>query len=223
MVHIHLAETEKENLDYIEREGSRPIKRLGELGVLGPNVIAAHSVWLNKQDIKILGKHDVKISHNPTSNMKLSIGKAISYEEMKKANLTVGLATDGCASNNNLDMFESMKIATLLQKFHTNEQTVMPAHEVFDMATINGARSLGLNAGEIAEGKLADILLIDLKHVSMVPNHDIISNLVYSANGSVVNTTICNGQILMIDRIVKDEFKVMETCQKHAANLVNDE
>jgi len=222
LIHIHLAETEKENLDYKERTGKRPVEALAELGFLGPNVLAAHSVWFSEQDIQTLGKFDVKISHNPTSNMKLSVGRAVSYEALKAAKLTVSLGTDGCASNNNLDMFESMKIATLLQKFHTNDQTVMPAHETFSMATINGARSLGLDSGVIEEGKLADILLVELKHPAMTPNHDLISNLVYSANGSVVTTTICNGKVLMRDRKVKDELNVIEKCQEHAAKLVEE-
>ncbi len=222
LIHIHLAETEKENLDYIEREGGRPVEKLAELGFFGANVICAHGVWLNEKDIRTLAEFDVKISHNPTSNMKLAIGSAIPYEQLTAAGLTVSLGTDGCASNNNLDMFESMKVATLLQKFHTNQQTVMPAHEVFEMATINGARSLRLDAGEVAEGKLADLLLVDLKHPSMVPNHDLISNLVYSANGSIVRTTICNGKILMLDRKVEGEEEVIEKCQEHAARLVND-
>jgi len=222
LIHIHLAETEKENFNYKERIGKRPVEALAELDFLGSNVIAAHSVWFNEQDIQTLGKFDVKISHNPTSNMKLSVGRAVSYEALKSAKLTVSLGTDGCASNNNLDMFESMKIATLLQKFHTNDQTVMPAHEAFSMATINGARSLGLDSGVIEEGKLADILLVELKHPAMTPNHDIISNLVYSANGSVVTTTICNGKVLMLDRKVKDELNVIEKCQEHAAKLVEE-
>ena len=220
LIHIHLAETEKETLDYIDRTGKRPVEFLAEAGFLGPNVLACHSVWFNKQDIEILGKFDVKICHNPTSNMKLAVGRAISYDAMKLANLTISLGTDGCASNNNLDMFETMKLATLLQKFQTNAQTVMPAHEVFDMATINGAKSLRLEAGMIQEGKLADILLIDLKHPLMTPNHDLISNLVYSANGSVVATTICDGKILMQDHVVEGEEEVIEKSQDHAMKLV---
>jgi 5-methylthioadenosine/S-adenosylhomocysteine deaminase len=222
LIHIHIAETEKEVLDYIDRTGKRPIELLEEDGFFGPNVLACHSVWLNDKDIKTLSKFDVKISHNPTSNMKLAVGRAISYEKLKSSGLTVSLGTDGCASNNNLDMFETMKLATLLQKFQTNEQTIMPAHEVFDMATINGAKALRLNAGVIEEGKLADILLIDLKAPTMTPNHDLISNLVYSANGSVVTTTICDGKVLMLNRKVKDEAKVIEKCQDHASKLVNE-
>jgi 5-methylthioadenosine/S-adenosylhomocysteine deaminase len=221
LIHMHLAETEKENQDYMERTGKRPVELLSELGFFGPDVIAAHSVWFNNKDIETLGKFDVKTSHNPISNMKLAIGKAISYKVLTSAGVTVSLGTDGCASNNNLDMFESMKIATLLQKFQTNDQIVMPTTEVFDMATINGAKTLRLDAGIIAEGKLADLLLVDIKHPAMTPNHDLISNLVYSANGSVVNTMICDGKIVMQDRKVEGELEVIEKCREHATRLMN--
>jgi 5-methylthioadenosine/S-adenosylhomocysteine deaminase len=221
LIHMHLAETEKENQDYKERTGKRPVELLSELGFFGPDVIAAHSVWFNEKDIETLGKFDVKTSHNPISNMKMAIGKAIPYQALTSAGVTVSLGTDGCASNNNLDMFESMKIATLLQKFQTNDQIVMPTTEVFEMATINGAKTLRLDAGIIAEGKLADLLLIDVKHPAMIPNHDLISNLVYSANGSVVNTMICDGKIVMQDRKVEGELEVIEKCKEHATRLMS--
>jgi 5-methylthioadenosine/S-adenosylhomocysteine deaminase len=220
LIHIHLAETEKENMDYVEHNKKRPVEKLAELEFLGPNVLAAHSVWLNDKDIKTLAEHDVKISHNPISNMKLAVGSAIQYQMLKAAGLTISLGTDGCASNNNLDMFESMKIATILQKFQTNDQTIMPCHEAFALATINGAKALGLDAGVIDEGKLADIILVDLRQPAMTPNHDLISNLVYSANGSIVTTTICDGKVLMHDRKVDGEEEVIEQCQKHAAELI---
>jgi 5-methylthioadenosine/S-adenosylhomocysteine deaminase len=221
LLHIHLAETEKENADYQERYGKRPVILLDDLGFFGSNVVLAHGVWFTEEEIKILGNNNVKISHNPTSNMKLAVGNAIQYERMKSAGIIVSLGTDGCASNNNLDMFESMKIATLLQKFNTNNQTVMPADDVFKMATVNGAESLGLDAGAISEGALADILLIDLKHPSMVPNHDLVSNIVYSGTGSIVKTTICDGKVLMLDRVVEGEDDVIAKCQEHAERLVN--
>jgi 5-methylthioadenosine/S-adenosylhomocysteine deaminase len=221
-IHIHLAETEKETTDYIDRIGSRPVEKLAELEILRPNVLAAHSVWLNEADIRTLGKFDVKISHNPISNMKLAVGSAIQYGLLKEAGLTVSLGTDGCASNNNLDMFESMKVAALLQKYQTNDQTVLPSHDAFNMATINGAKSFGLNSGVIEEGKLADIVLVDLKQPAMTPDHDLISNLVYAANGSVANTTICDGKVIMLDRKVEGEEEIIEKCTEHAFNLVTE-
>ncbi|MBU0471009.1 MAG: amidohydrolase family protein, partial [Nanoarchaeota archaeon] len=123
-------------------------------------------------------------------------------------------------SNNNLDMFEEMKFASLLQKSQGNP-VVMSAAETFNMATINGAKAFRLNIGELKEGKLADLLLINLKDTSLTPTHNLISNLVYSANGSCVDTTICDGKILMQDRIVIGEDEIIFKAREVAKNLVN--
>jgi 5-methylthioadenosine/S-adenosylhomocysteine deaminase len=171
--------------------------------------------------MEILAKYNVKISHNPISNMKLGVGAMLAYKDLKKAGCHVSLGTDGAASNNNLDMFDSMKFAALAQKMYISDPTVLSAQEVFDIATRSGAQALRVNSGEIKEGKLADIALIDLKGPSFTPNHNLISNIVYSANGSCVDTTICNGRILMIDKKVESEEKVLEQAQDAALNLVN--
>lgn len=220
LIHFHLGETRKENIDCWKQNGKRPVPYLEEIGFLGENLIAAHCSWIIINEIKILAKHGVKISHNPVSNMKLATGGVMPYSEMRENNLVISIGTDGAASNNNLDMFESMKFATLMQKAHRWDQTVMPAYEVYEMATINGAKALGLNAGVIEEGKLADVLLIDLKKPEMTPNHDLISNLVYSANGSCVDTTICNGKILMQNRKVVGEEELLEKAGKVALEFV---
>ena len=218
LVHFHLAETKKENEDFVKKYSKKPIKYLEEIGFLDKKLIAAHCIWLNNDDINLLEKHNVKISYNPVSNMKLASG-VFNYQKMKK--LTVSLGTDGCASNNNLDMFEEMKIGSLLQKSYFNDETIMPAKEIFSIATENGAKALGLNAGKIEEGKLADVLLIDLKKPELTPNHDLISDLVYSANGSAVDTTICNGKILMKNRRVKNEEEILEKVKKVALDLIS--
>ena len=218
LVHFHLAETKKENEDFVKKYSKKPIKYLEEIGFLDKKLIAAHCIWLNNDDINLLEKHNVKISYNPASNMKLASG-VFNYQKMKK--LTVSLGTDGCASNNNLDMFEEMKIGSLLQKSYFNDETIMPAKEIFSIATENGAKALGLNAGKIEEGKLADVLLIDLKKPELTPNHDLISDLVYSANGSAVDTTICNGKILMKNRRVKNEEEILEKVKKVALDLIS--
>ncbi|MFC1690645.1 amidohydrolase, partial [Nanoarchaeota archaeon] len=165
-LHIHVSESKKEVDDCLKQHKLRPVEYLEKIGFLGHNVIACHSIWLDDKEIQILKKNDVKIAHNPASNMKLCSG-VFPYEKIKKAQLTIALGTDGCASNNNLDMLEEVKIASLLQKLNDNNPTVMPATEAFDLATINGAKAFGLNCGEIKEGKLADLLLIDLKNVQM--------------------------------------------------------
>jgi 5-methylthioadenosine/S-adenosylhomocysteine deaminase len=217
LIHFHLAETEKEIKDCIKQHGKHPVPYLEDIGFLSENLIACHCVWLNQKDINTLARYNVKIVHCPTSNMKLAIGNVLNYSGMKK--LMVSLGTDGCASNNNLDMFEEMKFATLLQKYHTKNQTIMPAHDVFNMATINGAKTLGINAGIIEPGKLADIVLIDLKEPELTPNHNLVSNLVYSANGSCVDTVICNGKILMQNKKIKDEAKILEKANQVTRKL----
>ncbi len=220
LIHIHLAETEKENHDFKEKHGKRPVPYLEEIGFLGSNLVAAHCVWLNKKDIEILAKHDVKISHNPISNMKLSVGATLPYKDLKNAGCVVSLGTDGCASNNNLDMFESMKFAALGQKAHTNDPTVMSANEVFDMATKYGAVAMRLNAGEIKEGKLADIILLNLRGPSFIPNHNLTSNIVYAANGSYVDTTICDGKVIMKEGKIEGEEVVMDKANDAAQDLI---
>jgi 5-methylthioadenosine/S-adenosylhomocysteine deaminase len=220
LIHFHLCETKKEIEDFREKNGKKPVPYLEEIGFLDEKLIAVHCVWLDKEDIAILAKHNVKISHNPISNMKLAVGGTLPYNEMKKANLVVSLGTDGAASNNNLDMFDSMKFAAIAQKYNTSDPTIMPANEIFNIATKNGAMALRLNAGEVLEGKLADVILIDLKRADLSPNHDLISSLVYSSNGSCVDTVICDGKILMQGREVQGEEEILEEAQKIAFNLV---
>jgi 5-methylthioadenosine/S-adenosylhomocysteine deaminase len=220
LIHFHLAETEKEIEDFIEKHKKRPIAFLDELGFLGKNLVAAHCVWLNKTDITAMAAQGVKISHNPQSNMKLSVGNMLHYRDLKESGCTVSLGTDGCASNNNLDMFETMKFAALGQKLFSDDPTIMPATESFEMATKSGARALGINTGEIMEGLLADILLLDLKKPCFTPNHNLTANIVYSANGSCVDTTICDGRILMEGGVVEGEEAIMEKAGTVAADLV---
>jgi 5-methylthioadenosine/S-adenosylhomocysteine deaminase len=220
LIHIHLSESKNEVDECIKKNSKRPVEYLDEIGFLGKNVITSHSIWLDDNEIDILAKNKVKVVHNPVSNMKLSSGvfpyNKIS-EKLGKSNIALG--TDGCASNNNLDMFEEMKFAALLQKLETNDPSSMPAQEAFDMATVNGAKVFNLDCGEIKEGKLADLLLIDLKNIGLLPRHNLISNLVYSANGSCVDTTICNGKILMQNRKVVGEEEILEKANEIAMKL----
>ncbi|UCF07263.1 MAG: amidohydrolase [Thermoplasmata archaeon] len=220
LIHFHLAETEPEVEDFIEKHGARPVEYLEKLGFLGENLVCAHCVWLDKRDIHTLAKHKVKISYNPVSNMKLAVGNMLHYRDLKDAGCVVSLGTDGCASNNNLDMFESMKFAALAQKLFSDDPTIMPAREAFDLATKSGALTLGLSAGEIAEGLLADVVLLDLKKPCFAPNHNLTANIVYSANGSCVDTVICDGRILMRDGRVEGEDEIMESACQVAEDLV---
>ena len=219
LVHMHLAETRKENEDCVLKYGKRPVEVLNGMKFLNRNLSIAHAVWLTKGEIRVLAKNNVTVIHNPVSNMKLATGGVMHYSEMKKAGVNVTLGTDGCASNNNLDMFESMKIAALLQKSHLWDQTVLPAKEALEMATINAGRALGLKIGELREGMLADIILINLKRPELTPNLNLASNLVYSANGNCVDTVICDGKIVMQGRKVKGEEGIIEEAERTAERL----
>ncbi|MEA1911820.1 MAG: amidohydrolase [Spirochaetota bacterium] len=209
-VHIHLSETETEVNECIERYGVRPAELLKETGILDTNLIAAHTIWLNDFEIDLLAEYDVTVVHNPVSNMKISTGGVFPYRKLKDRNIKIMLGTDSCASNNNLDMFEDMKMAALLQKFYTNDPEIMNAEEIFDIATGNGASIFPQLSSKIEVGAHADCLLLNQNTPELIPNHNLISNLVYSANGSCVDTVICNGEILMENRRVKDEEEIID-------------
>ena len=198
-IHIHVSETQKEINDISEEKGLRPFEYLDKIGFLGPDVLAAHCVWLSDEEIDIIKKNNVKVSHNPCSNMKLASGIAPISKLLEK-DVCVSIGTDGASSNNNLDLIEELKTASLLQKVSTLDPNVLNSHEALAMGTINGAEALGLSdeIGSIEVGKKADIILIDKNSANMVPDSTTLtSNVIYSANGSNVDTTICNGKILM--------------------------
>ena len=219
LIHIHLSETQKEVTDCLERHRLRPVEYLEKIGFLGPNVLACHSVWLEEREFNILREHKVILVHNPTSNLKLAGGKIFSYPEVKKREIPFCIGTDGCASNNNLDMLESLKFAALFQKWGHHDPTVLPAHEIWEAATKKAHEYFRIDAGEIAENKLADIMLVNLKNVQMVPDHDTISNLVYAANGGVVDTVICDGKILMRERHIEGEDEILGKISEIAARI----
>jgi 5-methylthioadenosine/S-adenosylhomocysteine deaminase len=221
LIHFHLSETKEEVDNCKEEHGKSPARYLNDIGFLGPKLVAAHCVWLDEEEVKLIADAGVKVSHNPVSNMKLAVGGAIPYRQMKQAGLNVSLGTDGAASNNNLDMFESMKFASLSQKFAFNDSTIMSAQEAFQMATINGAQALGIDAGVVEVGKLADLMLVDLRSPPLNPNHNLISNVVYSASGSCVDTLICDGKILMQNGRVEGEEEIIERANRTASDLVS--
>ncbi|MDR2623251.1 MAG: amidohydrolase [Methanobrevibacter sp.] len=204
-LHVHVSETKKEVDDILDAKNMRPFQYLDDIGFLSEDVVAAHCVWLSDKEIDIIKAHDVKVSYNPSSNMKLSSGIAPIHELLAKK-VSVSLGTDGSASNNNLDMFEEIKIGSLLQKVHVSNPMALSAEESFKLITINGAKALGLNdeIGSIEIGKKADIILFDTLSPNLTPNtNSLISHLIYSGNGSNVDTTICNGKILMENKQLK--------------------
>ena len=213
-IHIHVSETEKEINDSLDEKGLRPFEYLDKIGLLGPDVVAAHCVWLSDKEIEIIKKHDVKISHNPCSNMKLASGIA-PISKLIENDICVSIGTDGASSNNNLDLIEELKTASLLQKVSTLDPKVLNSSQSLAMGTIEGAKALGLDSeiGSIEVGKKADIILIDTNSANMVPDSSSLSsNIIYSANGSNVDTTICNGKILMENKklTVLDEQEIFE-------------
>ncbi len=200
-LHIHLSETQKEVEDCLREQGTTPVRYLDRLGVLGPEVVAAHVVHVDDEEAEILAARGVTVAHCPCSNMKLASG-VFPYERLRKAGCRITLGTDGDSSNNNLDMREEMKFAALLAKVSSGDPAAMPAEEAFAIATRNGAEAFGFDAGVIAVGKLADALLVRLDDERMLPCHHLLSNWVYAAGSSCIDTVICNGRILMKNRIL---------------------
>lgn len=220
VVHIHLSETEKEVQECIDAHGMRPVEYLDEIGFLGPNVIAAHAIWLEERELDLLARHQTTVVHNPVSNMKLVSGNCFPFADLKKRGVPMMLGTDGASSNNNLDMFDEMKIAALLQKHHFGNTELMSAGEIFSIAHGGATDIYPHLSPRIEAGAHADFLLIDPEHVQMVPNHHLVSNLVYSAGGDVVDTAICGGEVLMQNREVGEEDTVLREARRCAEELV---
>ncbi len=198
---IHLSETREEVETIRKRYGTTPVRHLQRLGILGPHVLAVHCVWLDDEEIRILAKEEVNVAHCPESNMKLAAGIS-PVPELLNAGVCVGLGTDGCASNNNLDLFQEMDIAAKLHKVNTGDPTVMDAQTVLEMATAKAAKAIGLEneIGSLEPGKKADLIGLDLNQPHLTPLYNIPSQLVYSASGADVDTVIINGQILLRNR-----------------------
>ncbi len=221
-IQIHLAETQAEISQSLDRHKMRPVALLDSLKFWVPITIGAHGVWMNDDEIALLKQRHVGISHNPESNMKLSSGTApvIKY---RKAGVNVGLGTDGAASNNDLDMFEAMRQAAFQQKLVTMDPTAISAAEAIEMATLGGARVIGQEArlGSLEAGKRADLIIVSLAKPRQQPVFDPISQIVYTSRGDDVETTIVNGRILMRDRkvLTLDEASVLADARK-AAELV---
>ncbi len=219
ILHSHVAETRSEETDSRKKYGLSPVELMDEAGFLTPRTILAHGVWLSDTDIDILAKRGSTVVYNPTSNMKLAVGRSMPYEKLRRAGVNIALGTDGSASNNNLDMFEEMKVGSLLQKHGESDPTVLPADEMLDCATVNGMKAFGLDGGGIRVGGPADIALIDLKHHSMIPGHDLASDLVYSASEQAVSDLVCNGRVVMLDRKVEDDEEIIDQFKKRAESL----
>jgi 5-methylthioadenosine/S-adenosylhomocysteine deaminase len=219
-IHVHLSETEQEIRECVAAHGVRPAALLDRCGCLAPRTVAAHCCWLDREECALLAARGTSASHNPTSNMKLAVGRAMPYHWMREAGARVTLGTDGCASNNSLDMFRAMKDAALLQKFFWNQQTLLPAPEALAMATEEGAGALGIGPGRIEAGAPADLILVSTHTADLTPLHHAASNLVYACTGGSVQTVICDGRVLMHGRMVPGEQEVLEGAARAARDLV---
>jgi 5-methylthioadenosine/S-adenosylhomocysteine deaminase len=212
-IHIHLHETQWEIEDSIKRYGITPVQRLNNLGIINPSLIAAHCVHLNDQDMATLAKNKVSIVHNPSSNMKLGSGIA-DVAKMIKQNLNISLGTDSSASNNRLDIMEEMRLAALLIKGENKSPELFSATQAIKMATINGAKALGLDSitGSIEKNKLADLVAIDLSSIENQPIYNPLSTLVYSSSKSDVSYVWINGKIKLKEKrmLNLDEERIIQ-------------
>ena len=199
----HLAETRSEVAESLQKHQLTPAAYFASIGFWDTPALAAHGVHLSDEDIAILVKHRVALSHNPESNMKLASGAAPVTRSLA-AGLVVGLGTDGAASNNDLDMFEAMRQAAFLHKLSEGDPTVASAQSVLEMATIGGAAALGMadRLGSLEPGKLADLIVVSMNSARQTPMYNPVSHLVYASRGDDVRTTIVNGRVLMRDRRV---------------------
>lgn len=219
---IHLSETRKEVRDVEARYGATPIEYLDNLGFFGGTVIAAHVVYPTAKEITVLAARKVGVAHNPESNMKLASGVA-PVAEMRKAGVTVGLGTDGAASNNNLNMFEEMNTAAKLQKVVLLDPTVMSARDTVAMATSDGATVLGLGdrTGSLEPGKRGDLIVIDLHRPHLTPLYNVYSQLVYAVNGADVESVVVDGRVIMADRklLTLDEEQILREATALAVKI----
>ncbi len=224
-IHTHLSETEEEVKEIKEKYGETPVRLMDKIGLFNVSIISAHCIFVDSEEIEILARKKVGVVHNPQSNLKLASGIA-PINEMVNKGVKVGLGTDGPSSNNNLDMWEEVRLSAILHKGYKKDPTAIPASLALEMATKVGMEILGWgNSGVIEIGKRADLILVDLKKPHFFPRFNLISHLVYSANSSDVDTVIVDGRILMEKREVKtlDEERILYETEKRAFLLVERE
>ncbi|WP_166239564.1 amidohydrolase [Paenibacillus turpanensis] len=221
-IHTHMSETAREVQDNVDQYGARPVAHLEKLGVFTRPTLVAHGVHLTDEEIEILARHDVRVSHNPGSNLKLASGVA-RLIELTKAGVLVSLGTDGAASNNNLDMFEEVRLAALIHKGVSGDPTAIPAAQALRMGTLDGARSIWLeDTGALKEGYAADIISLKLDQPHLAPKTDLISHVVYSAAGQDTCDMWVNGRQLLKNRVclTVDEEKVMAEAARAYGELL---
>ena len=224
-LHTHLSETRPEVYNHRKKTGLRPVEWLEKIGFLCDRLVAAHCVWVTLNEVRTLARHGVKVSHCPTSNMKLASGGVAPLPEMFDAGVTVSLGTDSPISNNGMDMFQEMKVAALLHKSSRWDASVLPAQKALDLATVDAARALRAEdrLGSIEVGKAADLAVLDLRrpHATPFSRDNLIRHLVYACRGSDVRTVVVGGKVVVDGGSMKtvDESVVLDRVQEIAREL----
>jgi 5-methylthioadenosine/S-adenosylhomocysteine deaminase len=216
-VQIHLSETEEEVTRCIGEHGVRPAQYLDRLGLLGPRTVLAHGVWLDEAELELIGARGATVVTNPVANLKLAVGGVFPYPAARRHGVHVGLGTDGAGSNNSLDLFQDLKTFALLQKHAARDPAAISAQEAWEIAS-GGRSPLLAGAAAPAVGDPADFLLLSA-HAPELELGDFVAGLVYAASGSVVDTTVVNGKVLMRDGRVEGEREVLEHAVRRAAGL----
>lgn len=221
-IHMHIAEIAAEN-DYVKSSrGNSTVEHLHKLGALGPNLLAVHTVWLTDREIDLFRLYDVKVSHNPAAAMKVVLGFA-RIPEMLDKGLNVSIGTDGAPSNNRMDMMREMYLTSLIHKGRTLNPKVVPAEQVLEMATINGAKCalLEKEIGSLEVGKKADLIILNPNTIHSLPLHDPIANIVYTMSSENVESTMCNGQWLMKNReiLFLNEKELIENLKQKSKEI----
>jgi 5-methylthioadenosine/S-adenosylhomocysteine deaminase len=216
VVQVHLSETEQEVKDCVEANGMRPAFYLDEVGLLGPRTALAHGVWLDADELALVAERGATVVTNPAANMKLAVGGAFPYPAARKAGVPLGLGTDGVSSNSNLDMLEEVKLFALLQKHATGDPATLPAAEALEIA--RGHRSELMGGTRLEPGQPADFLLLRTGDPELSAG-DPEANLVYAVPGSVVDTTVVAGRVLMRERVVPDAQEIAAEVRARASRL----
>lgn len=219
--HIHLSETEWERNFCQENYGTTPVRFLDNMDFFHDRVVIAHGLWLDREEIEILGEHNVATVYNPLANLKLTSGDQFCYDQLREEGIQVCLGTDGPASNNNLNLLEEIKMASLIQKNRQQEAAALPASEAVNLATRRPAEVFGLNCGTLAEGKLADLMLVDVNTPSMSLStiHDTDSHVAYTMSPASIDTVICDGNVVMKHGVIDGEEEVLKEARSIAREL----
>ena len=215
---IHVAETQKEVDDCVQKFGCRPAELLYKWGVMGPNTLFAHAVHLNDDEIKLVKKTGTTLAHCPTSNLKLGSGQ-MPLQKYLDAGLKLSLGTDSVASNNSLSMISEMKLAALSAKNQADSVLSGKVEDIFKIATKNGFESFGIKAGEIKVGNLADFILVDMNNQFLLPNNNLKSNMIYAADSSCITDVFCNGKHVMRNKIIPHEAEIISEFKRVWADL----